>query len=153
MSTALVSIGLTWVWIVPANSDGSGLTNWQLLVPLLLAGIGSGPFIAPNADFIIATVDRTDAGAASGVINVSPRVGSAVRIAVIGSVLFGSLSITGGHPWRSPQASRTARPCPSRSYSSSPCRRKSFPIAADHPPGSLPHCPGQPWVHRGGPEP
>ncbi|MBD8078395.1 MFS transporter [Cellulosimicrobium arenosum] len=98
IGTALVAIGLAWVWLVLANSDGSGLTGWQLLVPLFLAGVGNGLFIAPNAGFIVATVDRTEAGAASGVINVSQRVGSAVGIAVIGSVLFGTLSFTGRTP-------------------------------------------------------
>ncbi|HXR44203.1 MAG TPA: hypothetical protein VN759_05305, partial [Pseudolysinimonas sp.] len=58
---------------------------------LLVAGIGSGLFIAPNAQFIVATVDRAEAGAASGVIGTMQRVGSAIGIAVIGSVLFGNL--------------------------------------------------------------
>jgi len=39
----------------------------------------------------VATVDRTEAGAASGVIGTMQRVGSAIGIAVIGSVLFGNL--------------------------------------------------------------
>ena len=64
-------------------------------MPLLIGGLGNGAFIAPNAQFIVATVDRADAGAASGVISTMQRIGSAVGIAVIGSVLFGSLEITG----------------------------------------------------------
>ncbi len=67
------------------------LTNWDLLGPLLIAGFGSGLFIAPNAQFIIATVDRTEAGAASGVVGTAQRIGAAIGIAVIGSVLFGNL--------------------------------------------------------------
>jgi hypothetical protein len=63
--------------------------------PLLVAGVGSGVFIAANADFIVATVESADAGAASGVIVTMQRVGSASGIAVIGTVLFGSLHI---HP-------------------------------------------------------
>ena len=43
----------------------------------------------------MATVDRTEAGAASGVISVMQRIGSAVGIAIIGSVLFGSIKVTG----------------------------------------------------------
>lgn len=53
----------------------------------------SGLFIAPNTDFIVATVDRSDAGVASGVIGTMQRVGSAIGIAVIGTVLFGSVQI------------------------------------------------------------
>jgi hypothetical protein len=62
-------------------------------MPLLIAGTGSGLFIAPNAQFIIATVDRQEAGAASGVIATMQRLGSAIGIAIIGSVFFGTLSI------------------------------------------------------------
>ncbi len=102
IGTLLVAISLTWVWLVLKNVDAADLTNWDLLVPLLLGGIGSGLFIAPNVQFIVATVDRSEAGAASGVISVMQRVGSAVGIAVIGSVLFGQLKITS--PASVPQA-------------------------------------------------
>jgi EmrB/QacA subfamily drug resistance transporter len=95
IGTALVTIGLAVVWILLINIDGPDLTNWDLLAPLAIAGLGSGMFIAPNAQFIVATVDRADAGAGSGVIATMQRVGSAIGIAIIGSVLFGTLSITG----------------------------------------------------------
>lgn len=91
IGTALVSIGLISLWLVLLRVAPGDLTNWALLGPLLVAGIGSGLFIAPNAQFIVATVDRTEAGAASGVIGTMQRVGSAIGIAVIGSVLFGNL--------------------------------------------------------------
>jgi EmrB/QacA subfamily drug resistance transporter len=91
IGTALVSIGLISLWLVLLRVAPADLTNWALLGPLLVAGIGSGLFIAPNAQFIVATVDRTEAGAASGVIGTMQRVGSAIGIAVIGSVLFGNL--------------------------------------------------------------
>ncbi|MCC8927313.1 MULTISPECIES: MFS transporter [Nocardiaceae] len=95
LGTSFVAVGLIWVWIVLATTEAADLTNWKLLVPLLIGGLGNGAFIAPNAQFIVATVDRADAGAASGVISTMQRIGSAVGIAVIGSVLFGSLEITG----------------------------------------------------------
>ena len=43
-------------------------------------------------------MDRSEAGAASGVIGVMQRVGSAIGIAVIGSVFFGTLVVTGPSP-------------------------------------------------------
>ena len=98
VGTALVAVGLIWLRILLANVDVASLTNWDLMLPLVLAGIGSGLFIAPNAQFIVATVDRTEAGSAAGVISVMQRVGSAIGIAVIGSVLFGSLHITSSDP-------------------------------------------------------
>lgn len=91
LGTALVSLGLLALWLVLLLVPAADLTNWELLGPLLVAGIGSGLFIAPNAQFIVATVDRAEAGAASGVIGTAQRIGSAIGIAVIGSVFFANL--------------------------------------------------------------
>jgi MFS family permease len=71
--------------------------DWIFILPLLVAGLGNGFFLAPNIQFIVATVDDSEAGAASGVINTMQRIGSAIGIAIIGSILFGSLVIT-SHP-------------------------------------------------------
>jgi len=94
LGTALVAVGLISLWLVLLLVKPESLTNWDLLGPLVVAGIGSGLFIAPNAQFIVATVDRSEAGAASGVIGTMQRVGAAIGIAVIGSVLFGNLPKT-----------------------------------------------------------
>jgi EmrB/QacA subfamily drug resistance transporter len=95
IGTALVVIGLLSVWLLLINIKGQDLNTWELLVPLLLTGLGNGLFIAPNAQFIVATVDPTEAGAASGVISTMQRIGSAIGIAVIGSVLFGVADLGG----------------------------------------------------------
>lgn len=95
IGTALVAVGLVAVWLVLWLVPAASLSNWELLPPLLIAGYGSGLFIAPNTQFIVATVDRTEAGAASGVIGTVQRIGSAIGIAVIGSVLFGTLDVRG----------------------------------------------------------
>jgi len=94
----LVTVGLVWIWLVLLVTDPANLTNWLLLPPLFIAGLGSGCFIAPNVSFIVATVDRTEAGAASGVVGVMQRVGSAAGIAVVGSVFFGTLVVAGPGP-------------------------------------------------------
>jgi EmrB/QacA subfamily drug resistance transporter len=99
IGAGMVAAGLVALWLVLMLVTPGDLTNWDLLIPLLVAGTGSGLFIAPNAQFIIATVDRQEAGAASGVISTMQRVGSAIGIAIIGSVFFGTLSIPGtGRP-------------------------------------------------------
>jgi len=89
---ALLSIGLIAVFVLLLTVPGEDLTSWMLLLPLLAAGLGNGLFIAPNAQFIVATVDRSEAGGASGVIGVMQRIGSAVGIAVVGSVLFAGIA-------------------------------------------------------------
>jgi EmrB/QacA subfamily drug resistance transporter len=93
LGTALVVLGLAVVWLLLFTVKTQDLTNWILLAPLLVAGVGNGLFIAPNAQFIVATVDPQEAGSASGVIATMQRVGSAIGIAVIGSVLFGTLVV------------------------------------------------------------
>lgn len=95
---AMVLVGITGVWLVLALVPVTSYNGWQLLAPLLIAGIGSGLFIAPNTDFVVATVGPADAGAASGVIGTMQRVGSAMGIAVIGTVLFGTLHVTSRGP-------------------------------------------------------
>lgn len=93
IGAGMVAVGLIALWLVLLLASPGDLTSWDLLGPLLVAGTGSGLFIAPNAQFIIATVDRQEAGAASGVISTMQRLGSAIGIAIIGSVFFGTLSI------------------------------------------------------------
>jgi EmrB/QacA subfamily drug resistance transporter len=71
-------------------------SGWELAGPLLAAGIGSGIVIAPNQDFVMAYVPRQEAGTASGTLGTAQRIGSAIGIAVIGTVLFGTLSVQPG---------------------------------------------------------
>jgi EmrB/QacA subfamily drug resistance transporter len=94
IGTALVLLGLVAVWIILISVKAADITSWDLAAPLFFAGLGNGMFIAPNAQFIVATVDSSEAGAASGVISTMQRVGSAIGIAVIGSVLFGIANLS-----------------------------------------------------------
>jgi len=92
----MVAVGITAVWLLLALTPSTGYSGWQLAAPLLLAGVGSGLFISPNVDFIVATVAPEDAGAGSGVVGTAQRVGSAIGIAIIGTVLFGTLRFSAG---------------------------------------------------------
>jgi EmrB/QacA subfamily drug resistance transporter len=90
----MVAVGLIALWLILLTVKPTDLTNWELLGPLVIAGLGSGLFIAPNARFIVATVDGSEAGAASGVIGTMQRIGSAIGIAVVSSVLFGVANLS-----------------------------------------------------------
>lgn len=94
IGTGLVALGLASLLVILRTVPTPELVNWDLFGPLLVTGVGSGLFIAPNSRFIVATVDRAEAGAASGVIGTMQRVGSAIGIAIVGSVLFGTLPAT-----------------------------------------------------------
>lgn len=70
--------------------------GWDLVGPLLLAGLGSGLVVAPNQDFVLARVPAQEAGTAGAILGTAQRVGSAIGIAVVGSVLYGSLNVRPG---------------------------------------------------------
>lgn len=64
------------------------LGTWWMLGALLVAGVGSGLVIAPLTDVVLAHVPWERAGAASGVLNTAQRIGQAVGVAVVGTVLL-----------------------------------------------------------------
>lgn len=93
IGTGLLAIGLVILWLLLVTIPATALTIWTITAPLFIAGIGCGLFIAANSQFIVATVEHSDAGAAAAVIGTVQRLGSATGIAVVGSVFFGTLSI------------------------------------------------------------
>ena len=88
LGVGLLTIGLGIVWGILVLVPGDELDHWQLLAPLAMAGLGSGLFITPNIQFIVATVERSVAGAANGVISTMQRIGAALGVAVAGTVIF-----------------------------------------------------------------
>ena len=92
IGAAMVALGLGITWYLLANVSVADLNSWMLLPGLLLAGAGNGFFLAPNVQFIVATVDNSEAGAASGVVQTMQRVGTAIGVAIIGSILFAALT-------------------------------------------------------------
>jgi EmrB/QacA subfamily drug resistance transporter len=70
-------------------------SGWYLVGPLLVTGLGHGMIVAPNIDQVLKSVPPSDNGSASGVLNTAQRVGSAFGIAVVGTVLFGTLHPAG----------------------------------------------------------
>ena len=63
-----------WSILRATSPDPAG---WQIALPLPVAGLGNGLFIAPNIDFVLSAVPPQEAGAASGVLNTGQRVGAA----------------------------------------------------------------------------
>ena len=89
---AMVGIGLALAAVV-VHLTAPVPGGWYLAGPLLFAGLGSGMVIAPNQDFVLARVPRQEAGTASAILGTAQRAGSAIGIAVIGTVLFGTLHV------------------------------------------------------------
>ena len=95
LGCSLLTTGLLLVALV-VHLTSPNVNGWDLIGPLLLAGLGTGMTIAPNQDFVLATVPRTEAGTAAGILGTSQRLGTAIGIAVVGTVLFGSLRFLPG---------------------------------------------------------
>jgi len=95
LGTASVAVGFLALWLVVLLVDPAAMTMWLIFAPLLVAGFGNGCFIAPNIQFIVATVERHEAGAAQGVINTIQRVGAAAGVAIVGAIFFGALDTSG----------------------------------------------------------
>ena len=95
LGTASVAIGFAAMWLAVLLVDPGSMTTWVIFGPLIVAGFGNGCFIAPNIQFIVATVEREEAGAAQGVINTVQRVGAAAGVAIVAAIFFGALDTSG----------------------------------------------------------
>jgi EmrB/QacA subfamily drug resistance transporter len=91
IGAALMTIGLGGIWLLLVNVSLTDLNNWMFLPLLLIAGAGNGCFLAPNVQFIVATVENSEAGAASGVVQTMQRMGTAIGVAIVGSIIFGAI--------------------------------------------------------------
>jgi EmrB/QacA subfamily drug resistance transporter len=76
--------------------QGTSLAGWHLLLPLLVAGIGGGFFLAPVTNVVLAGIPAKDAGAASGALATAQQVGAAIGIAVVGVIFFGFIGLNAG---------------------------------------------------------
>jgi EmrB/QacA subfamily drug resistance transporter len=90
--TVAVGIASLIVVVHLAGLEPNGL---YLVIPLLITGLGNGLTIAPNVGLTLADLPPADNGAASGVLNTGQRIGSALGIAIIATVLFGTLAPAG----------------------------------------------------------
>lgn len=88
MLGGVATAALAMVLATVVHADTSYL---QLLVPLVLIGTGAGVAIVSLTSASLADVAPHDAGAASGLVNVSQQLGAAVGLAVLVTV-FGALT-------------------------------------------------------------
>ncbi|MFG2142260.1 MFS transporter [Streptomyces sp. NPDC048650] len=78
----LAAVGLAWCALI---SD-PGTADWQLVVPCMLCGIGTGLTFAPSAMVVVTSVEPQDIGKASGTNATVREIGSALGIAVLATV-------------------------------------------------------------------
>ncbi len=88
---AVVTVGLVATEIAVRLDPGHSV-GVATMVPLLVAGLGSGFVIAPNQALSLQEVPVHGGGSAAGVIQTGQRIGSAIGIAAVGAAFFGRLA-------------------------------------------------------------
>src|SRR6202167_683171 len=86
-------ISLTVIALLMSTQLHAGASYLQIFVSLVLLGTGSGTALVPLTQAGLAGVEPADAGAASGLVNVTQQVGAALGLAVLVTVL----GVAAGH--------------------------------------------------------
>ena len=92
-AAALSAGGLYWLYHLGARSSYAA----ALLGPLAITGTGVGLQIMPAVSAAMARVRPEDSGAASSMLNISQRVGGAVGLAALGTVVWRTVAQHAGH--------------------------------------------------------
>ncbi|MCK8679108.1 MFS transporter [Streptomyces lichenis] len=77
---------LLYIW--EADRYGTGIHSWQMILPLVVMGAGMGLIVAPLTDAVLSEVPREHAGSASGLINTTQQMGTALGLGLVSVVFF-----------------------------------------------------------------
>ncbi|KDN80855.1 MFS transporter [Kitasatospora cheerisanensis] len=94
---ATVAVGLALAALAVHLFNGP-FVGWATVLPLLLAGLGSGLVVSPNQALTLSEVPVVRAGSAGGVLQTAQRIGSAAGIATVGATFFGHLHTPADYP-------------------------------------------------------
>ena len=75
---------------------GATIHSWEMIPALLLMGGGVGLIVAPLIDFALTDVPTSEAGSASGGINMTWQIGTTIGIALVGVIFLSPLSPQAG---------------------------------------------------------
>ncbi|MBM9621058.1 MFS transporter [Streptomyces zhihengii] len=78
---------LLYIW--EAGRYGTAIHSWQMMLPLVVMGVGMGLIVAPLTDAVLSEVPREHAGSASGLINTTTQMGNALGLGLVSVVFFG----------------------------------------------------------------
>jgi len=90
---AVEAAGLLMIYAV-LRGAGTGVDTVDLLVPMVVGGIGMGMVFVPLFDIVMAGVRPQEMGSASGVLQTVNSLGMSLGIAGIGAIFF---ALAGGH--------------------------------------------------------
>jgi EmrB/QacA subfamily drug resistance transporter len=84
-----------YIW--HSHHYGTSISSWQMVIPLVVAGMGFGLVVAPVIDLVLSAVPREDAGSASGILSTAQQLGMALGVALIGVLFFAQIAGNAGH--------------------------------------------------------
>jgi EmrB/QacA subfamily drug resistance transporter len=84
--------------ILTVDRSGDALEAWHLAPSLVLAGLGLALVSATLVTITLSGVPADHAGSASGLVNTTLQLGSAVGVAALGALFFGLLTAEHGVP-------------------------------------------------------
>lgn len=91
VGTALLIAGLS-VTLLMLRASALHYRGYELVPALVVCGLGFGCLAGPLQAVILARVQPEAAGSASGILATVQQVGSALGVAVVGALLFGTLA-------------------------------------------------------------
>ncbi|WP_434590874.1 MFS transporter [Streptomyces sp. A5-4] len=78
---------LIYIW--EADRYGTAIHSWQMVLPLVVMGVGMGLIVAPLTEAVLSEVPRGHSGSASGLINTMQQTGNALGLGLVSVVFFG----------------------------------------------------------------
>lgn len=91
---AIIAIVGELLLLFLVQQAGTVVQGQQLLIPLVVMGVGQGMVLAPLIPMILAGIQVQHAGAASGVLTTTMQIAGALGVAIIGIIFFTALGKT-----------------------------------------------------------
>jgi EmrB/QacA subfamily drug resistance transporter len=94
VAAVLIAVGAWWLRGIIVT-HGLATSSTELIPAQLILGAGIGMLISPLFDFILASVRDHEVGSASGVLNATQQLASAIGVAAVGTIFFSTLTRSG----------------------------------------------------------
>jgi len=94
IAAVLIAAGAWWLRGIIVT-HGLGTSSSELIPAQLILGTGIGMLVSPLFDFILASVGDHEVGSASGVLNATQQLASAIGVAAVGTIFFSTLTRSG----------------------------------------------------------
>ncbi len=87
LGIAIVCVGMDGLWWT-LHRNGMSTTGWDVVLPMSVAGVGSGLIFAPLFDIILADLGDAEVGTGAGLLNAVQQFSGATGVALLGTLFF-----------------------------------------------------------------